>query len=163
MKSIFLVLTLTFVAMICACQKKDVAAQQQLDQWKMKLDAREQELAETTKALDERKKALDEREKSLAEKEQAAMNARTNPTDVQDQLSDPAQVEAEKENMIQQFSAIIRAQADAEKANRERETQDAQKRPGLQELQNQKPMGPDDLERQRQLKMEAAGISPPPH
>lgn len=157
MKRILLFLALTFVTIICACQKQDAGAQQQLDQRKMELDAREQELAQTTKALDERTKALDQREKSLAEKEQAAMKAPTNSTDVQAQPSDPAQVEAEKEQMIQQFSAMIRAQADVEEAK-----QRAQTLPGLDKLHSQQPLGPDDLERQRQLKLEGAEISPPP-
>ena len=45
--------------------------------------------------------------KELAEKEETAANARTNPTDVQDQTADPAQLQAEKEMMLRQLSTMI--------------------------------------------------------
>ena len=44
------------LALVCSCQKQDVAAEQRLAQRKVELDARE-------KALNEREKALSEREK----------------------------------------------------------------------------------------------------
>src|SRR6202049_4725250 len=97
MKKMFVLSMLISFAMICSCQKQDSTAEQQLAQRKTDLDAREEALVERKSALDEREKALDEREKALAEKEKATMNARTNPTNLQDQTPDPAQVEAEKD------------------------------------------------------------------
>jgi len=143
------------LAMICSCQKQDSAAEQQLAQRKTDLDAREEALAERKsaldereKALDERQKALDEREKSLAEKEKATMSARTNPTDVQD----PAQVQAERDMMIQELTARLpdHSQVRAEKAEVERKIQEQlpPSQPRLEELQ-----------RERQRKMEAMGTS----
>jgi hypothetical protein len=157
MKKMFVLSMLVSFVMICSCQKQNSAAERQLAQRKVELDAREEALAE-------RKGALDEREKSLAEKEKATMNARTNPTDVQGQTPDPAQMEAEKERMIQQLSTMIPdpSQVDVEKAEKEREIQRAQKLPGLGELQSQKQLGADELETQRQRKLEAAGMSPAP-
>jgi hypothetical protein len=76
----------------------------QLAQRKVELDAREEALVERKSALDEREKALDEREKSLAEKQKGTMNARPNPTNVQGQTPDPAQVQAERDRIIQQLS-----------------------------------------------------------
>ena len=90
MKKIFVLSMLVSLVMICSCQKKDSAAEQQLVQRKTELDARE--------------KALDEREKSLAEIQKTIMNARRNPTHVQGQISDPAQVEAGKQRMIEATS-----------------------------------------------------------
>ena len=153
---------LIFFAMICSCQKKESATEQQLAQRKVELDARDEELAEKKSALDEREKALDEREKSLAEKEKATTNIPTNPTDVQGQTFDHAQVEAEKERMIQQLSALMPDPAQIEEAEREREIQRAQKLPGLGQLQGQQQLGADELEKQRQQKLEAGGISPTP-
>src|SRR5213082_2237873 len=92
MKKILVLSMLVSSVIICSCQRQESAAQQQLDQRKVELDAREEALAERKtvldgreKALDERQNALDEREKALAQKEGAAANARTNPTDVQGQ------------------------------------------------------------------------------
>ncbi|PYI41944.1 MAG: hypothetical protein DMF12_08380 [Verrucomicrobia bacterium] len=51
MKKFFVISMLISFAMICSCQKQDLAAEQQLAQRKAELDARE-------KALDEREKAL---------------------------------------------------------------------------------------------------------
>jgi hypothetical protein len=60
---------------------------------------------------DERKKALDEREKTLAENEKSTTNARAIPPDVESQSAsrDPAQLKAERDKIIQQVSAEIRA------------------------------------------------------
>ena len=69
MKKFFVISMLISFAMICSCQKQDLAAEQQLAQRKAELDARE--------------KALDEREKALAERENAATNIRKIPADVQ--------------------------------------------------------------------------------
>jgi hypothetical protein len=163
MKKMFVLSMLVSFAMICSCQKQNSVAEQQLVQRKMELDAREQELAERKNALDERESVLNEREKSLAEKEKATMNARTNPTNVQGQTPDPAQVQAEKDRMIQQLSGMRdSSREDVEKAEKEREIQRAQKLPGLGKLQGQQQLGADELEKQTQRKLEAAGISPAP-
>ncbi len=131
-------------AMICSCQKQDSAAEQQLAQRKTDLDAREEALADRKSALDEREKALDEREKSLVQKEKATMNTRTNPTDVQ--VTDPAQVEAERNRIIQQLPPEMNpgpSQLNAFKAAKagkegEMQQQRAQTQPRPEELQSQK-------------------------
>src|SRR6266699_3629851 len=128
MKKLFTLTMLISFAMICSCQKQDSAAEQQLAQRKTDLDAREEALADRKSALDERQKALDEREKSLAEKEKATMNTRTNPTDVQD----PAQVQAQRDMLKQQLSAMSPPDASQlEKAGIKREIH-AQTQPGLE-------------------------------
>src|SRR5262249_14219880 len=104
MKIIFVLSVLTSVSMICACQKKDSAAQEQFTQPKTELNAREEALAERLNSLEEKVNSLDQTVKELAEKGNAAANARTSVTSVQDQTADPAQVKAENERMIQQFS-----------------------------------------------------------
>lgn len=117
------------LATICSCQKQGSAAEQQLAQRKVELDAREEAFAERKSALDEREKALDERQKALdarekafAEKENAATNAPTNSTDVQN----PAQLQAERARIIQQLSTNLpdHAQLHAEKAQKDKELQD---------------------------------------
>jgi uncharacterized protein involved in exopolysaccharide biosynthesis len=91
MKKCFVLSVLIPFAMICSCQKQDLAAEQQLAQRKAELDARE--------------KALDEREKALAEREKATASARMIPSDLQSrrQVRDPAQVKAERERRLQQL------------------------------------------------------------
>ena len=138
-------------AIICSCQKQDSAAEQQLAQRKTDLDAREEALADRKSALDERQKALDEREKSLAEKEKATMSSRTSPTDVQD----PAQVQAQRDMLKQQLSGMIPDPSQlnalrAAKAGKESEIRErlGRTQPRLEELQ-----------RERQRKMEAKGMS----
>src|SRR5437870_9253319 len=157
MKNILVLSMLVSSVMICSCQRKDSAAQQQLAQRTVELDAREEALAERKtvldgkeKALDERQKALDQREKALAQKEKAAV---TNPTDVEGQTSGPAQMQAVREAMVQQFapSAPERAQAKAKKAEKESEIQQQSQRQ-LEEFQRER-------ERVRQLKLTGAFMS----
>jgi len=138
MKNIFVLSMLVSSMMICSCQKKDSAAEQQLAQRKVELDAREEAFAERMNALDERVKALDERVKALAQKERATANARTNPTDTQSQSPNPAQVQAARESLVQQFSNSVpdQAQAKAEKAAKEAEMQE--QRGQSQTLQEEK-------------------------
>ena len=136
MKKIFILPTFICFAMICSCQKQDSAAEIQLAQQKADLDAREKE-------LDERLSALDEKVNALAEKEKTTANARTIPTDVQPQISDPAQVQAERDAAIQRFSTEIRARIPDNsnmKAEKDGMTQERllQRQRGLEQLQSQK-------------------------
>ena len=116
-------------AMICSCQKQDLAAEQQLAKRKAELDARE--------------KALDEREKALAERENAATNIRKIPADLQRPVRDPAQVKAEKEKRLQQLPPEAQgliadpSRMAAGKEERDRRIQErlAQRQRRLEELQ----------------------------
>jgi hypothetical protein len=61
----------------------------------------------------------------LAEKQKGTMNARPNPTDVQGQTPDPAQVQAERDRIIQQLTALRPPDtSQLEKAGKEREMQE---------------------------------------
>ena len=102
MKKMFVLSMLISAAMICACQKKDSAAQQQVTQSKTELDARDEAVAERLNSLEEKVHWLDQRVKELAEKEKAAMNTQATPTET----PNAAQEEAEKERMIQQLSTM---------------------------------------------------------
>ena len=154
MKRILVLTMLVSFVMICSCQKKDSAAEQQLAQRKVELDAREEALAERKtvldgreKALDERQSALDQREKALAQKEKAAV---TNPTDVQGQTSGPAQMQAERDRITQQLS--VRAPEPSQlRAEKESERQQQSQRQ-LEEFQRER-------ERVRQLKLTGAFMS----
>ena len=132
-------------AMICSCQKQDLAAEQQLAQRKAQLDARENALAE-------REKAVDAREKALAEKEKATASARTIPRGV----ADPAQVQAERDRKIQQLppelQALIAAAPDSSQMK-------AEKSRMMQERAAQRQLGPEDLNRQWQRKLNKAKMS----
>jgi len=123
---------LTSVAMICACQKKDSAAAQQLAQRKTELDASEEALAERLNSLEEKVNRLDQRVNQLAE--------------VQGQTSDLAQIEAEKERMIQQLSTMIPNSSQGTAAD-----------PAKQERPAQRQLGPEDLQRQWQDKTKMSG------
>jgi uncharacterized protein (DUF3084 family) len=158
MKNVFIVSMVVSFAMICSCQKQDLAAEQQLAQRKVELDAREDALIEREKVADERKKALDEREKALAENQKSTTDPRAIPPDVKSQSAsrDPAQLKAERDKIIQQVSAEMRALIPDDskmKAQREREKleRSAQKQPGLEKLQRQK---------QRVLEMSGAAVAP---
>jgi myosin heavy subunit len=143
MKKIFILPTFISLAMICSCQKQESAAEQELAQRKTDLDARENALDERMNALDGKVKALDEKVNALAEKEKTTANARTIPTDVQPQISDPAQVQAERDAAIQRFSTEIRARIPDNskmKAEKDGMTQERllQRQRGLEQLQSQK-------------------------
>jgi hypothetical protein len=151
MKNFWILSMLISLAMICSCQKQDSVVEQQLAQRKGEADAREKALDERVNTLDERVNVLDGRVQALAEKQKAMANTQTTTTDVQAQTSDPAQVQAERDKAIQQFSAEIRARIpnDLEmKADSERDRQR-----GLEKLQNQT---------QRKLEMSGAAVFPAP-
>ena len=146
MKKLFLLLSmLTSVAIICACQKEDSVAEQQLAQPKTEPGAREEALAERLNSLEKKVNSLDQRVKNLAEKGNAAANVRTSPSDVQGQTFDPAQ---EKQKMIQQFSAIW-----------SNPSQVAARDPAKQERPVQRQLGPEDLQRQWQQKLDKAKMT----
>jgi hypothetical protein len=134
MKKIFVLSTIVSLAMICACQKNDSAAEAQFAQRKAELDARE--------------KALDEREKALAVKEKMIGSLRAIPSDLQSrrQPVDPEQAKAEREKRIQQLppelQALIRDRSllDTRAAEKNRTTEDpaAQLRRRLEEERKKK-------------------------
>jgi hypothetical protein len=149
-KNLILSVIISF-AMICSCQKQDSAAEQQLAQQKAALDAREKALDERVNALDESVNVLNGRVNALAEKQNATANVRTIPTDPQTQISDPAQIQAERDAVIQQLSAEIRARIPDDskmKADGEMERQ-----AGLEQPQGQ---------RQPKLEMSGGAIFPAP-
>jgi len=123
---------LVSLAMVCSCQKKDSAAEQQLAQRKAELEARMEELSERLNSLNEKMNSLDERVKELAEKEEAAANARTNPTDVQGQTADPAQLQAEEETMLQHVSTMIPKPPQLNAAEKQRQLEAAGMSPAAQ-------------------------------
>jgi hypothetical protein len=149
MKKMCIVPTLLAFAMICACQKQNSAAEQQLAQRKTELDAREEVLAE-------RESALVEREKALAQREKAGANIRTIPPGVQGQTPDAAQIQAERDRRIQElppeFRALItdRSQMNAARVEKDRI---------IQERRAQTQRGPEDLQRQWQRNLDKAKMS----
>ena len=110
MKKIFTIsMVVVASAMICSCQKQDSAAEQQVAQRTRQLNERETELDGQQKALDEREKALAERERALAEREKAIANLSTTAPELEGQISDAAQVKAERDRRIEQLPAEVRA------------------------------------------------------
>src|SRR5438874_6047894 len=93
MKRMFVLSTFICFAMICACQKQNSAAQAQLAQRTAELNARE-------KALDEREKAVSEWEKAVAKSRIIHSRQRAR---------NPAEVEAEREERLQQLPPDLRA------------------------------------------------------
>jgi hypothetical protein len=148
MKKICLLSMLTSLAMICACQKKDSAAQQQPVQAKTELAAREGALTERLDSLEEKVNSLDQTVKELAEKENAAANVRTSSTNVQSRPSDPAQVQAERDRLVQQLATMI-----------PHPSQEAAGDPAKQPRPAQRQLGPDDLQRQWQSKLDNPKMS----
>jgi acetylornithine deacetylase/succinyl-diaminopimelate desuccinylase-like protein len=152
MKTFWILSVLISFAMICSCQKQDSAAEQQLAQQKAKLDAHEKALDERVNALDKRVNVLNGMVNALAEKQKAMANVRTIPTDPQTQISDPAQVQAERDAAIQQFSAEIRARI-PDHSQVPAGDPAKQKRAALRQL------GPEDLQRQWQQNLDKAKMS----
>jgi glucose-6-phosphate-specific signal transduction histidine kinase len=146
MKKIFVLSMLVSFVMICSCQKKESAAEEQLTQPKTELGGREEKLAERLNSLEEKVNRLDQSVKELAEKQKTTINARTSPTDVQDRTSDPAQIQAENERMIQQFSTMISHARQMTAGD-----------PAKQERPGQRQLGPEDLQRQWQDKTKMSG------
>jgi hypothetical protein len=146
MKKIFIVSMLIAFAMICACQKQNSAAEQQLAQRKTELDTREA-------ALDEREKALVERERALAQREKAAAKIRTTPPVVQGQTPDASQAQAERDRRIQQLPPEFRALISRTPPDNSQEK--AEKGRMMREGRAPRQLGPEDLQRQYQRKLEA--------
>jgi uncharacterized protein (DUF3084 family) len=152
MKKIFIISMVISFAMICSCQKQDSAAEQQLAQRKTELDAREEALIEREKVAAEREKALDEREKALAERENASKNARTIARGVQGQTPEPSQGNAERDSRLQQLPAEVRTLI-PDRSQVTAGDPAKQKRPAPRQL------GPEDLQRQYQRKLDKAKMS----
>ena len=152
MKTFWILSVIISFAMICSCQKQDSAAEQQLSQQKAELDAREKALDERVNALDERVNVLNGRVNALADQQKPMANVRTVPTNPQTQISDPAQIQAERDAAIQQFSAEIRARMP-----------DHSKLTAGDPAKRQPPaprqLGPEDLQRQWQSKLDKAKMS----
>jgi hypothetical protein len=145
MKKLLALTMLISLAMICSCQKQDSAAKQQLAQRKTDLDAREG-------ALIEREKVADERERALAEREKATANPRTIARGVQGQTPDPSQVNAERDRRIQQLPPEVRALI----PDRSQVTAGD---PAKQERPAPRQLGPEDLQRQWEGKLDKAKMS----
>ena len=148
MKKIFVLSMLVSLMMICSCQKRESATEQQLAQRKTELGAREEALAERLNSLEEKVNRLDQRVNELVERETATMNARTSRADVQVQTSDPAQIEAEKERMMQLLSTMMSHRSQGTTGD-----------PAKQERPAQRQLGPEDLQRQWQDKLDKAKMS----
>ena len=103
---------------------------------------------ERLNALDEKVNALDKKVKTLFEKEQATSNAGTTATGVPAQTPDPAQVTAERDRAIQEFRALI--------PNRSRVTAGD---PAKQQRPAPRQLGPEDLQRQWEGKLNKAKMS----
>jgi hypothetical protein len=149
MKKIFIVSMLIAFAMICACQKQNSAAEQQLAQRKTELDTREA-------ALDEREKALVERERALAQREKAAAKIRTTPPVVQGQTPDASEAQAERDRRIQQLPPEMRPLIlDSSQVNSAKVEKDRMTRERLAPRQ----LGPEDLQRQYERNLDKAKMS----
>ena len=160
MKKCFVLSVLIPFAMICSCQKQDLAAEQQLAQRKAELDARE--------------KALDEREKALAEREKATASARMIPPDLQSrrQVRDPAQVKAERERRLQQLppdlQGLIADPSQGREQDPRMQERIAQRERRMEELQRQRmahavrPFGADTTSPTPSPAIEATSPSPSP-
>ena len=148
MKKFFSLPMFISFAMICSCQKQDSAAEQQLAQRKVELDAREDALNERLNALDEKVNALDQKVKELSAKERVTLNSGATATAVEGQTPDPAQVTAERERIVQQFRALVPNPSKGAAGDPAK-----QKQPGARQL------GPEDLQRQWRQSLDKAKMS----
>jgi hypothetical protein len=129
MKKIFVLSLLIPFALVCSCQKRDTAAEQQLAQRKAELDARE-------KALDEREKALADQEKVAAKTRVPAVPRvapvqpqRTVPPELNGLIADPSsQARSDREQRMQERLA-----------ERQRKLDEMQKMRAARALQRRQP------------------------
>jgi ribonuclease HII len=169
MKKIFILPPLISFALICSCQKQDSAAEQQLAQRKVELDAREDALDEKVNALNEKINALDQRVNALAESEKSRANVPTISPDAQSQdvSRDDAEAKVERDRRIQEFRDAMRArildpsQMDAAKVEKERMTRDpaAHRQDAQQQSQSQKQY---KFQQPQKPWISGAAASPPP-
>ena len=154
MKNIFILSMAISLAMICSCQKQDTVAEQQLAQRKVELDTREDALIEREKVADEREKALDKREKALTENEKSKANVQTISPDAQSQdvIPDAAEAKTERDRRIQEFRAEILARIPHTSKGTAGDPA-KQGRPASRQL------GPEDLQRQWEGKLNKAKMS----
>jgi len=154
MKRNFILSMVISFMMICSCQKQDAAAEQQLAQRKVELDAREDALIEREKVADERDKGLDKREKALAENEKSKANVQTISPDAQSQdvIPDAAEAKAERERRIQEFRAEMQARI-------LHPSKGTAGDPAKQERPSPRQLGPEDLQRQWERKLNKAKMS----
>ena len=166
MKKMFLLSTLASFAMICSCQRQDSTAEAQLAQLaqrKSELDARET-------ALGEREKTLDARERALAEREKATANTSTIRPEPQSarQIPNAAEAKTERDRRIQQLPPEIRALViypsrvkTESRGNKGGSSDPAEARAetNRSNLSNQRPLSPEDLQREWQRKLDEAKTS----
>jgi len=129
--------------MICSCQKQDSAAEQQLTQRKVELDARENALIEREKVVEERASVLDKREKALAENQKGNANARTTFSNAhsQDTIHDAAHAKTERDRRLQPLPPELQALIpDSSTAGKDKITKErlSEAQGALKELMNQK-------------------------
>ncbi len=155
------------VAMICSCQKQDLDTEQQFARRKTELDARENALVEREKEVALKETALKERENALAKSRKAATNLGTIPPDAQPQatIRDAAEAKAERDKIIQQFSAEIRAQLpDPEQLKAARAEKDrlTQERLAERQRRREESQGQEQYKLQQPQKgwMSGAAVSP---
>jgi hypothetical protein len=126
-----ILISLTII--ICACQKQDSSAEQQLAQQKAELKAREEALDKRMNALDEKVNRLSATVKALAERERSLADTQTAPreTPSQDVMRDIAQMKALMAN------PALRSSVTAEKDRLTQERR-AQRQAELGQSQNPK-------------------------
>jgi outer membrane translocation and assembly module TamA len=154
MKRTFTLSVLISLGMICSCRKQDSAAEQQLAQRKVELDAREQAFDDRMNGLEERMNELDKRVSALVEREKETRNAEATPSAAQSQavIPDPAQVKAESDRRIQQLPVDAPALiADPSQVNSAEDEKDRLRQERLAQSQP----GPEEVQRRRQRKLEA--------
>ena len=170
MKKMFLLSTLASFAMICSCQRQDSAAEAQLAQRKSELDARETALVEREKTLDARERALAEREKATANTSTIRPELQSNRPELQSprQIPNAAEAKTERERRIQQLPPEIRAlilvpsQVKTESRGNKGGSSDpaeARAETNRSNLSNQRPLSPEDLQREWQRKLDQAQTS----
>jgi len=126
-----ILISLTII--ICACQKQDSSAEQQLAQQKAELKAREEALDKRMNALDEKVNRLSATVKAFAERERSLADTQTPPreTQSQDVMRDIAQMKALMAN------PALRSSVTAEKDRLTQERR-AQRQAELEQSQNPK-------------------------
>jgi len=136
-KAAILSILTSLTIIICACQKQDSPAEQQLVQQKAELEAREQTLDKRMNALDEKVNTLSARVKALAERERFTADTQVAPPDAQPQdvMQDIAQMKA----MMGDPSLRGSARAEKDRITQER---NAKRQGELGQLQNQRPSKP---------------------
>jgi hypothetical protein len=129
------------LATICSCQKQDSTAEQELAKRRAERGTTEKALTEKMDALNERISVLDAKVNAVAEAQKTTASARAIPAPAQNRTPDPVQLQAARQQAMQQLPVEMRSYIDDDlkmKAEKESARPESQRQLDRAESQRRK-------------------------